>query len=135
IEPDGSVASKTQVALMPLLLIALLTGTKTPRGRLVVLVLIALGFSWAGDTLPRFFTGDAGFLAMVAGFLVAQAFYIAAFTPYWRRSYLKRPVMLAPYAVALTILIILCYEDAGALLAPVVVYGVALATMAVLATG
>ena len=133
--PNGSVASSSQVFLMPLLLLALWAGTRAPRGRLVTLVLVALLFSWSGDTLPRFFSGDAAFLAMVAGFLVAQVFYILAFQPSWRRCVLTRPWWLTPYAVVFVVLIALCYENAGPMLVPVIVYGLALVTMAVLATG
>ncbi|WP_280459670.1 lysoplasmalogenase [Nocardia carnea] len=133
--PEGFVSDITQVLLMPLLAAALFTASSRPRSRLVRLVLIALFFSWLGDTVPRFVSGDGGFLALVGCFLVAQLFYVAAFWPYHRRSLLVRPAAVAVYAVALVILVALCREQAGALLVPVIVYGVALVTMAVLATG
>lgn len=131
----GLLASATQVLLMPLLAAALVAGTSAPRGRLVLVVLVALFFSWLGDTLPRLADDDIGFLLMVGSFLLAQIAYVVAFWPYRRSSLLSRPVTLLPYVVVLVVLVLLCREQAGALLAPVVVYGVALVSMAVLATG
>lgn len=134
--PDGPVAPATQVVLMPLLAWVLLAGTRAPRGRLVRLALVALGFSWLGDTLPKLASGDAGFLLMVGGFLLAQVAYGAAFLPSWRASLVARaPLLLIPYAAVLVTLVALCWRGAGGLLLPVVVYGLALTTMAVLATG
>jgi uncharacterized membrane protein YhhN len=135
IAPEGVVADATQVLLMPALAGALVVGTRTPRPRLVRLVLVALFFSWLGDTLPRFASEDVGFLVMVGCFLLAQVAYVVAFWPTRRESVLSRPLLVAPYVVALLVLVVLCREGAGALLAPVVLYGIALAAMAVLATG
>lgn len=132
---DGLVAGATQVLLMPLLAGVLLAGTRPPRGRLVAVVLVALFFSWLGDTLPRLAGDDTGFLLMVGCFLVAQVFYVVAFWPFRDSSILTRPVLVVPYVVGLVVLVVLCREGAGAMLLPVVVYGVALTTMAVLATG
>jgi len=124
----------TQVMLMPLLAWALWAATTRPHNRLVCLVLVALGFSWLGDTVPRFVPDDPGFLAMVGFFLVAQVLYIAAFWPLRNASILRRPALVGPYVLVIVVLVWLCADGAGALLAPVVVYGVALATMAVLST-
>lgn len=125
----------TQVLLMPLVAAVLVIGTTAPRGRLATWVLVALFFSWLGDTAPRFAEGDVAFLLMVGFFLVAQVFYIVAFWPFRGHSILRRPIWLVPYAVALVVLIVWCREGAGTMLVPVVVYGLALTTMAVLATG
>lgn len=106
--------------------------------RLVRLVLVALFFSWLGDTLPRFLTGDTAFLTLVGMFLIAQIVYIVAFWPSRRRSVAARPlgpVWLLPYLGLFALLLVLCAPHAGTLLVPVVLYGVALMTMAVLATG
>ena len=48
----GLVADATQVLLMPLLAGVLWCETSSPRGRLVTLVLVALGLSWLGDSAP-----------------------------------------------------------------------------------
>lgn len=134
--PDGFVSQASQVLLMPALAWVLVSRTRRPRGRLVRLTLLALGFSWLGDAAPRFLDGDQGFLVLVGFFLLAQVAYIAAFLPHWRRSVASRsPLLLLPYAAGLVALVMLTRDGAGSLLGPVLVYGVALCAMAVLSTG
>lgn len=129
----------TQSLLMPLLIWVLIVGLRERErsmGRLGRLTLIALVCSWLGDVVPRFFDGDAGFLSMIGCFFLAQIAYVAAFLPYRRRSLARRrPVAVAPYALAFAALLVLCRQDAGPLLGPLVGYGLALTAMALLATG
>lgn len=125
----------SQVLLMPALAAILLSATVKPRMRIVKLGFVALFFSWVGDTLPRFMSGDDGFLAMVGGFLVAQCVYIIAFAPYRRRSILTKPLYVAPYIAAVILLLALCFDGAGTLFIPVALYGVVIVAMAILATG
>lgn len=129
-------ASASQVLLMPLLAAVLWRSSRAPRSRLVRLTLVALGFSWLGDTAPRLSEGDTAFLLMVGFFLVAQVTYIVAFWP-WRRESVagRRRQWVVPYVVAVAALIVACVPHAGALLVPVLAYGLVLGTMAVLATG
>ena len=133
--PDSLVSDITQVLLMPALAAVLLTST-TDRGPLVRGVTVALFFSWLGDTLPRFVDGDPAFLCLVAAFLVAQGAYIRAFWPHrdnappWRRCWPR-----LPYLAAFAVLVVWCAPGAGVMLAPVIVYGLALAVMAMLSTG
>lgn len=138
IAPEGTLAGLTQVLLMPALAWVLLTGTRLPRSRLVRFVLLALALSWLGDTLPRFVgdNSELGFGLMLGAFLLAQLAYIAAFLPLRRRSIVRaRPVLLAPYVLALAALIALTASGAGIFLTAVILYGLAIVTMAVLATG
>ncbi|QDO87864.1 lysoplasmalogenase [Ornithinimicrobium ciconiae] len=130
-------ASASQWFLMPVLAAYLLIRTRgAARGRLVTLTLVALGFSWLGDGAPDLAEGDISFLLMVGFFLVAQVVYIVAFWPHRHQSVLhQRRGLLLPYAVAIAALILACAPHAGALLVPVLVYGLLLGTMAVLATG
>lgn len=124
----GRTALACRYLLMPLL--AWFAWSMAPRrGRLVILLVIALGFSWLGDSVGQAVLLKIGF------FLVAQIVYIAAFRPYWRRSLITRPPLLAAYAIGLAVLIGAVAAAAGPLAAPVAVYGVSLAAMAVLATG
>ena len=125
----GTVATVTQWLLMPLLAVAFRSATNGGR-----LVLLALGFSWLGDTVPALFSSDTRFLAMVGLFLCAQVTYIAAFLPAWRGSVLRRPALLG-YLAAFGALLVACAPGAGGLLVPVICYGVCLTLMAVLATG
>lgn len=104
--------------------------------RLIRLVPVALFFSWIGDVLPWFFTGDTAFLVMVGGFLVAQVCYIFAFAPYLPLSVLgRRHWSVTVYIVAFAALVVVCLPGAGSLAPAVVVYGITLVTMAILATG
>lgn len=128
-------ADLTQLLVMPLLAVALLAGTSTPRPRLVRWVLLGLLFSWLGDSVPRLLAGDAAFLAMVGCFLLAQLVYAGAFWPLRERSLLHRPVVLLPYLAAAIAIILLCAPGAGLLLPAIVVYAGAIVVMAVLATG
>lgn len=125
----------TQVLLMPLLAAGVLAATRSPRSRLVKLLLLSLFFSWLGDALPRLMSGDAGFLTMVGFFLLAQFVFIAALWPYRKSSVLGSPVFLVPYVAFFVMLLAVCGPKAGGLLGPVIVYGLALMSMAILSTG
>ena len=130
------VANVTQWMLMPALVAVLLVLVPAPLDRRARLLLVGLGLSWLGDSAPDLADGSTAFLVMVACFMLAQVAYIAAFVPDWRGSpLLRRPWLLAPYALLFASLVAACAPGAGALLAPVVVYGLLLAAMSVLSTG
>lgn len=134
--PDSGFTDVTQWFLMPLLAAALALGTTAPRGRLVALVLVALGFSWLGDTAPDLTDGDGSFLLLVGFFLCAQLVYIIAFLPYRRSSVLRtHRWVVGLYALAVLALVVVFSGTAGVLVVPVALYAVCLAAMAVLATG
>lgn len=137
IAPGGTLADLTQVLLMPALAWVLMTSTRAPRSPFVRLVLLALGLSWLGDTLPRFAgDGDLAFALMLGAFLLAQLAYVAAFLPLRERSIARtRPILLLPYALALVLLIALTATGAGAALPAVILYGLVIVAMAILATG
>lgn len=135
VAPDGTVASVTQPLLMPSLAVVLLAGTEAPRPPMVRVVLVALFFSWLGDTVPRFLDGDAAFGAMLGCFLLAQVAYVVAFRRPRRQPLPTRPALTVPYLVAYGVLVAACFDGAGPLIVPVMVYGGALVTMAILATG
>ncbi|WNV87894.1 lysoplasmalogenase [Umezawaea sp. Da 62-37] len=131
----GGTARITQCLLMPVLAAVVWFATAgAPRARLVRLVLVALAFSWLGDSVPALFSGDARFLVMVGLFLCAQVVYAVAFWPSRRRSVLRRPALVW-YVLAFGALLVSCAPGAGGLLVPVIGYGLCLALMAVLATG
>ncbi len=129
-------ADVTQWFLMPVLAAVLWLSTTVPRGRLVVLTLVALGFSWLGDSAPDLADGDTAFFLMVGFFLLAQLTYIAAFAPFTTRAVLRRNRgVVVAYVVAVALLIAACAPGAGVLLGPALVYGAALGVMAVLSAG
>lgn len=129
------VADVSQWFLMPLLALTLALAAPRPHGRLVRLVLVALGFSWLGDTAPDVVPEDLAFVTMLGFFAVAQVLYVVAFWPLRRAGVVgRRPVALVGYAAAFVALVVACAPGAGSLLAPAVVYGALLATMAALST-
>src|SRR5262245_25734227 len=131
----NALASATQVLLMPALALFLVASARRPT-RLVRLIRWALLFSWLGDSAPRLLDGDAAFGTMLGFFLIAQICYIRAFRPFSGGSVLRvRRGWLAPYVVALVVLLAACVPAAGVLAPAVIVYGVCLATMAVYSTG
>jgi uncharacterized membrane protein YhhN len=135
-DSSGLVTDVSKALLMPSLALTLMSAVPTPRGRLVAGTLVALGLSFLGDVLPGFVTGDLSFLVMVGFFLLAQVTYIATFWPLRRGSLAgRRPLALLVYAAVFVALVGACRAGAGSLFLPVLVYGAALTTMAVLATG
>ena len=137
-----TLADTSQWFLMPVLAGCLWLATRRHaahgpgrRSRLVRLTLVALGFSWLGDTAPDLADGDAAFLVMVGLFLCAQITYTIAFWPYRAGSVLRRPLALVPYGPPRRALAGAGAPEAREALVPVVVYGVCLVTMAVVATG
>ncbi|MGW4479662.1 lysoplasmalogenase family protein [Rhodococcus triatomae] len=127
-------ADVSQWFLMPLLAAILVAVTAAPRSALVRTVLVALAFSWLGDTAPDAFDGDSAFMVMIGCFLLAQLAYVTAFLPYRDWSVLRRPAV-AGYVLAVVLLVAACAPGAGALLVPALVYGLCLGAMAVLSTG
>ncbi len=131
-----SLAQVSQWCLMPVLGGYLWRASGAARrGPLIGLTLVALGFSWLGDTAPSLAEGELAFLVMVGFFLLAQVVYCMAFWRYRAHSVLHRPALLVPYAVAILALVLACAPHAGTLLLPVLAYGVLLGVMAVLASG
>ncbi|WP_242676692.1 lysoplasmalogenase [Rhodococcus sp. ABRD24] len=129
-------ANVSQWFLMPMLASVLWSATGAGRSRLVVLTLVALGFSWLGDSAPDLAEGDISFLLMMGFFLLAQFTYIAAFLPYRSASVLiERRGWAAAYVGAVVALVAACAPGAGDLLVPALVYGITLGVMAALATG
>ena len=132
----SSLAGRSQWFLMPALALVVAAWTARPRTRRVRLVLVALGLSWLGDTVPDLVPEGVSFLVMVGFFLLAQVCYITAFVPGARRSSIVRePARAWPYALAFVVLVVLCAPGAGSIIGPVIVYGACLTMMAVLATG
>ncbi len=140
---ESVVGDVTQIMLMPLLAAVLLTSAPRPYGRVVRLAAWALGFSWLGDTLPRFARDQPlpelfaieGFGLMVGGFALAQATYVAAFWPYRSRSALRSRTAVVIAAVTLAGLIAVIAPNAGWVTLPVAAYAVLLVGMALLAPG
>src|SRR5690606_34871012 len=123
IAPDSAFTDVSQWFLMPLLALGPVLVTSAPRDRLVVGTLVALGFSWLGDTAPDLVDGDASFLVLVGFFLCAQLTYIVAFLPYRRSSVARtRPWVVGLYALAVIAMVAVCASAAGILVVPMAIY-------------
>lgn len=129
-------AAATKLWLMPLLGVAAAVAfrLRPPAGRAVPILLGAgLAASWAGDSLLGF-DGGVMFLAGLGSFLAAHLAYIAAFAVLGRRAGAGLPPAWSlVYAVAVVALAVALWPGLGALGAPVVGYGAALAVMAAMA--
>ncbi|GAB3309542.1 lysoplasmalogenase [Epidermidibacterium keratini] len=128
-----ALATFTQAIAMPVLALALFNEVTT-RGPLVWFSLLALGFSWLGDLLPRFVAPELQFILLMGCFLMAQIAYIVAFSPYWRDLRRCWPALI-PLMAAFGVLVVATVPYAGDLLGPMLAYGVTLLAMVLLSGG
>lgn len=126
------VSVPTQILLMPVLTLVALT---VRPSRLRTCMLVALAFSFLGDALPQFASEGLAFPLMLGSFLFAHVAWIAGFWPLRRESAVwRRPAALLPYLLVGAAVLALCIPSAGVLVAPLVIYAVALLITACLAT-
>lgn len=130
----GTVAAATQPLIAPLLLVVLISRTRT-SSRTLVLTVVALVLSWCGDTFPKLDPGESRMLA--AGlFLAALIVYCVALGPLWWRSRDRYRMLLAiPYGGVVIGLFLACVDGVGPMLPIAVLYALALATTAFFAAG
>ena len=134
----------TKLTLMPLLAVAagwylFRTRILTSRGseggtvRTTVLLLLAIAFSWLGDGAAFFFPMlDDELPAMLLCFGVAHLLYIWLFAR--RIGVYRIPVWTLVYAAWWGIMIAVLWPHLGALLIPVMIYGLVLGGTAVAST-
>ena len=120
----------TKSALMPMLAADMVRadgadGTKK-------FVLAGLGMSWLGD-VALLGKSERALPAGLGSFLVAHGCYLAAFAKRRRGGALNAPWAVATYALAWAALNAVLFPRTGRLRVPVIVYGTALAAMAVAA--
>lgn len=124
-------ARYSQWALMPLLILAVLLTMRPLRNAATAWLVLALVFSWGGDVLLGF-----SFVLGLGSFLLAHVSFIVAFT----RHGVRRRVMTwtwrhyAPFVALYCVLLGLLIDHVGAILPAVMLYGVALCTMAAFAS-
>ncbi|MHA7987002.1 lysoplasmalogenase [Rathayibacter sp. CAU 1779] len=123
---DPSLAAAVKPLLMPLLAIPFLWLVGRRSVRVSVVGGIALLFAWLGDIA-------SDFTVMLAFFLCMQVAYIVLFA--WPARMRRPRVWSVVYAVWWLGLVALIGPNAGSMLVPVAVYGLALGAMAVFATG
>lgn len=122
----------TQILLMPALALVALTARPS---RLRTWTLVALAFSFLGDTLPQFAAQEWKLPLMLGSFLLAHVAWIAGLWPLRRESAVwRRPAALIPYLLVALAVLGWCLPGAGILAPAVVIYALALLTTASLAT-
>jgi uncharacterized membrane protein YhhN len=113
----------TKPFLMPALLIGFLVTIPVRAGAVALIGSIGFLLSWAGDVLLAS-PGNIGFLLGLASFLLSHVVFTVLFLRYTRvRRMPWLAVLIAVWWVGLTVLLA---PSIGALLAPVVVYGLVL---------
>ena len=122
----------TKPALMPLLAAHVATNSSKEAEDTKPLVLAGLGMSWAGD-VALMAKGEGAFAVGLSSFLTAHGFYLAALTKRRRGGVTKKRWLAAAYGLAWCGLNAVLLPKTGKLRVPVLVYGTALAAMAVAA--
>jgi uncharacterized membrane protein YhhN len=122
----SEVVSWTKPLLMPALAIGLIWAAPQRRSPVIVLGATALFLSWVGDITLRWFVIGLIF------FLLAHLVYLVLFVT--RLRVRRMPWWAAGYAVWLVVLLVVLAPNTGALLIPVIAYGIVLTAMAAFAS-
>jgi len=128
--PAWSVTA-TKALLMPLLALAVLLLVRPLRAP-APLLLAGIALSWGGDVLLSF-PGDGWFVAGLSSFLLAHLVYIVLFLR-MPRDRSRPPAWSYVYWAWMIVMLGLLLPHAGALSAPIVLYAVAIGTMAMCAS-
>lgn len=133
-----ALAGPSKLLLMPLLAVAVLWASTSirPWPRRVMLILVfAIAMSWLGDGAGAFFPGLPELPLMLLFFGVAHLAYMWLF---WRTPEVARrkvvPWWALGYAAWWIVLVLIIGPATGALLVPVMVYGLVLGGTAALST-
>jgi uncharacterized membrane protein YhhN len=129
-----------KILLMPMLIAQIYTVKKSTQQKNWKRVLLALIFSWAGDTLLLFeHIWPWLFIAGLISFLVAHLCYISYFNRYrlatvanWHRKNLALTLLVLAWSIGLFIYL---SGSLGPLLIPVAVYCVVITAMMLIASG
>lgn len=117
---------------MPLLAAHVATADDTDAADTKPLVLAGLGLSWVGD-VALMAKGEAAFATGLSGFLAAHGCYLGALAKRRHNGVGKKPAVAALYGAAWLGLNAVLFPRTGKLRIPVLVYGTALAAMALAA--
>jgi uncharacterized membrane protein YhhN len=119
--------------LKPLLLLPLIAAafiSKNFQNRIIIV--IALVFSWAGDTLLLFVSKDAiYFMPGLVAFLIAHIFYVILFTKELKKANgkIKFKPGLILIAIYLSTMLLVLIPHLGGLTIPVIIYAVVISSM------
>ncbi|NDK92180.1 lysoplasmalogenase [Gordonia desulfuricans] len=129
---ESPLAPPTKLLLMPLLAVPVLAAAGRLSSTLTMLLLAALTLSWIGDGAGVVLSGDAVLPVMLGAFGLAHLAYIAAFTR--QLSIHGFPRWAWVYAAWWIAMVAVIGPHAGALLIPVLLYGIVLAGTAATST-
>lgn len=127
----GSVHIVSKILLMPLLIGYWLSMPKEKNQDLRKWVVVALFFSWLGDTL-LLFQGEKPifFILGLVAFLLAHVAYIISFTRLKSTaSAMGKPIIIVLFVVYSSILVFVLWPGLGGMKLPAILYGVILTTM------
>lgn len=119
--------------LMPLLLLAFLSGTGRKSGRQTCLIIAALVLSGCGDVLLQ---AKGLFIPGLVSFLLAHGCYILYFSKAGNKSkgFLQRhPLLILPVLLYIVLLLVLLFPYLGQLKIPVVIYSLTIGAMLLMA--
>ena len=132
VDSGGVGSTLTKPFLMPALLFAVLWSLRLRISLLLILSALGIGFSFLGDVLLQS-PGDIGFLLGLGAFLLAHIAYLVLFVRPMRER--RIPWFAWGYVVWWVVLVLYVAPFVGALLIPVVVYGLVLGASAFVAAG
>jgi hypothetical protein len=122
---DSAWAGPTKIALMPLLAVAVVVAARRVRSRsALVLMLVALLFSWLGDSAGAFFPAAPELPLMLGFFGIAHIAYIVLFARHLARS--RMPWWALVYAAWWVMMLTVLGPHTGGLLLAVGAYGLVL---------
>ncbi|HJS54539.1 MAG TPA: lysoplasmalogenase, partial [Chitinophagaceae bacterium] len=121
----------TRPLLMPLLVIYFVSATKSFVSSLKKWIIPALAFSWVGDVLLMFESGNSNFFIFgLMAFLIAHIFYILFYeTVLQLEKFKKNYLLFVPVLIYYVVLIYILSPTLGDLKLPVRIYGVVISYM------
>jgi len=119
-------ANFSKVLLMPFLIYYVVESTKGKVNKQILLLALALVFSWVGDL---FLIKEDYFLFGIGAFLLAQITYIFIFYQAVNERFSFSLLKALPYLIYATLLLYLVLPNAGNLQIPISVYGMILVGM------
>lgn len=130
---DNPLAGPTKLLLMPLLAVPVILSVRraTPTSALIVL-LLALLFSWLGDGVGAFFPWAPELPLMLAFFGIAHVAYILLFVRHLARRRMPRWALV--YSAWWVAMLVFLGPHTGGLLIAVAVYGLVLGGTAAFST-
>lgn len=130
----GIVEEISKILLMPLLLAYFISAGKG-KGKLLMLPVLAILFSWFGDIALLTSFADKYFIPGLAAFLTAHILYIFTFKKYVNKELQIKWIPVLLFVLHAVFLCRLIYPGLGELMVPVFFYAAAITSMGIAAFG